>query len=70
MAKHEAADKAIQAYDAFIFSSIGRPFNSFKADMLALSALEACKEAAADYSVNQHTRCHYARLRDQFALIA
>jgi hypothetical protein len=68
--KGAAADQAIQAYDAFLFSSFGRQFDAGKADALAFDALTACAEAARDRSVNQFTRDTYAGLREQFALIS
>lgn len=40
------ADKAVAAYDSFVFSSIGRQFDAFKADCLALDAAEACGKAS------------------------
>lgn len=41
-----SADKAVAAYDAFIFSAVGRQFDAFKADCLASDAADACAKAA------------------------
>lgn len=69
MSKYQAADQAVKAYDAFIFSSVGFAFDADRADLLAINAAEACAQAARDRSVNQFTRDHYRALRDQFAAI-
>jgi hypothetical protein len=65
MTKYQAADRAIQAYDAFIFAAVGRPFDADKADLLAMYAAEDCKAAAADRTMNQTTRNYY---REQAAV--
>lgn len=58
-AKYTQADQAIAAYDYFIRTSAGRPFDSAHADLLAMDAAEACDVAARDRTVNQATRDIY-----------
>ncbi len=67
--KYAAADQAIAAYDAFIFASVGRAFNSLTADLLAESAADACKIAARDRSINATTRKFYREHATEFAAI-
>jgi len=69
MIKHQAADKAIAAYDAFVFASVGRQFDAHKADTLAAAAALECSTAARDRTVNQFTRDHYRELAVQFNAI-
>lgn len=40
------ADKAVAAYDAYVFGAVGRSFDGFKADLLAADAADACAKAA------------------------
>jgi hypothetical protein len=70
MTKYQAADQAVQAYDSYVFSSVGRPFDSDRANLLAFYAVEACAAAARDRTVNQVTRDYYASLRDQMGAFA
>lgn len=63
------ADSSMAAYDAFIFSSVGRPFDSNKADTLAASAIHACEVASRDRSVNQFTRDYYRTQAENFRSI-
>jgi hypothetical protein len=63
------ADSSMAAYDAFIFSSVGRPFDANKADALAASAVNACEVASRDRSVNQFTRDYYCTQAANFRAI-
>ena len=69
MTKYAAADQSIAAYDAFIFSSVGRSFDANKADALAAVAMVDCEEAARDRSVNQVTRNAYKAHAEEFRAI-
>jgi hypothetical protein len=60
------ADAAVAAYDSFIFSAVGRPFNSDEADILAALVVVACEVASRDRSVNQFTRDYYRNQAAQF----
>lgn len=42
----QIAQSAIDAYDAYVFASVGRSFDGAKADVLALNAAEECRVAA------------------------
>lgn len=44
--KHEEAQAAVQAYTAYVCGSVGRSFDPFKADMMALDAAEKLEAAA------------------------
>jgi hypothetical protein len=59
--KYENADRAIAAYDAFVFAAVGRTVENFadRADCLALIAALECDVAARDRTVNQFTRDFY-----------
>jgi len=69
MTKYQSADQSIGAYDAFIFSSVGRPFDANKADTLAAIAAVDCDEAARDRTVNQFTRDYYRAQAAEFRAI-
>lgn len=69
MTKYQAADQSIAAYDAFIFSAVGRPFDANKADTLAAVAVVDCDEAARDRTVNQVTRDYYRSMATEFRAI-
>lgn len=42
----QAAEKAVQAYDAYVFGAVGRTFDAFKADQLAATAADLLTVAA------------------------
>jgi hypothetical protein len=66
----KTADDAAKAYDAYIFSSVGRAFDAFKADMLAANAAEAFR-AAVKLGKKIGTSTQYDQARaDEFAEIA
>jgi hypothetical protein len=69
MTKYQAADRAIAAYDAFIFASVGRAFDADKADTLAAVAVAECEAAARDRTVNQCTRDLYRAQAAEFRAI-
>lgn len=70
MTTYTEADSAIAAYDSFIFGSVGRSFDSNRADTLAAVAVVMCEVASRDRSVNQCTRDHYRAQAAQFRGIA
>ncbi len=43
------AEQAVEAYDAYVFSPVGHPFDGDKADTLAAVAWVACEDAAKAY---------------------
>lgn len=53
------ADKSIQAYDDFIFASVGRPLDVNKADTLAAVAALDCRIASGDRSLPESFRAQY-----------
>jgi len=69
MTTYQTADRAIQAYDAFIFAAVGRAFDADKADLLALYAAEDCRVAAQDRTMNQTTRNYYRERAAEFTAI-
>jgi hypothetical protein len=66
----QAADKAIAAYDAYIFGAVGRAFDSEKADLLAAVAMVECEAAMKDRSENRTTRNIYRAAYAEFRSIA
>lgn len=67
---YQSADRAILAYDSYVFSSVGRSFAADKADLLAANAAIACEVAARDRRVNQFTRNFYRARAAEFIGIA
>lgn len=69
MTAYQIADKAIAHYEAYVFASVGRAFDAFKADQLADSAAEACRVAARAEKLAGF-RAFYAERAAEFAAIA
>ena len=66
MTTYESADRAVEAYDRYIFAAPGREYNEEFADTLAAIAAVECDTAAHDRTVNAFTRRHYRRTAEQF----
>lgn len=66
---YQIADRAIAAYDAYVFASVGRAFDGGKADILAFDAAECCKTASRDQSINAFTRNIYREQSIEFYAI-
>lgn len=65
-----AANKAVGAYDAYVFGSVGRPFDGFKADLLAADAFHACAKAARATRAAGRNGDHDAARASEFRAIA
>lgn len=63
------AEASIKAYDAYVFSAVGRSFDANKADSLAAVAVVDCEAASRDRAVNQFTRDYYRVQADNFRSI-
>jgi len=68
-AQYLVADKAVEAYDAFVFTSVGREFNQGRADVLAWVAADECKKAARDKALNHMTQMYYHEQAKNFVAI-
>lgn len=69
-ATYKTADESIAAYDAYVFTSVGRSFDTNKADSLAAVAWVDCEVASKDRSVNSVTRAYYKTQAEIFKNIA
>ena len=69
----QAADKAVQAYDAYVFSCVGRPgaFDALAADLLAEdAAIKSAKAARAAAKVGSCGKYDAARAAEFRAIAA
>ena len=66
----QAAEKAVLAYDAYIFGSVGRAFDAFKANMLAEEAAERLAVASRLATRAQRNGVIDARRAAEFRAIA
>jgi hypothetical protein len=66
---YQAADKAIAAYDAFVFASVGKSFDNDRADLLAWDAMVECGKVGRDMSYNEVTRKYYRDHSAEFSRI-